>query len=266
MMHDTIAVARPTGRGPLWSDRTVAWYRRANDSSDYAAAVLRVASAAVARARTALDVGAGFGALALPLARRIPRVTALEPSAAMAAALREDAARAGLPGVEVIQAAWGEVDVAPHDLVVCAHVSPLLSPGSPFLAALPHLARRAVILVRDAPGGDDKFFFPQLYPLLLGRPYEHGCDWSDTVTALDALGIHPAVTLIEYRSDQPFDSLEEACDFWMTYMGLTTADHRHFLRGFLRTRLQRRGEGWVAPFRKRAAVMHWTVDAPENPA
>ena len=34
--------------------------------------------------RTALDVGAGFGALALPLARRLLRVTAIEPAAAIA--------------------------------------------------------------------------------------------------------------------------------------------------------------------------------------
>lgn len=252
--------------GRLWTDRTVTWYRRANEVSDYAAAVFRVTAPLLARCRTALDVGAGFGALAVPLARRMERVTALEPSPAMAQALREDAARQGVTNVDVIEAAWSAVEVPPHDLVLCAHVSPLLAPGSDFLAALPRLARRAVILVRDAPGGDDKFFFSHLYPLLLGRPYEHGCDWQDTLAGLTPLGVHPTVTLIEYRSDQPFDSLEDACDFWMTYMGLTTANQRQFLRGFLATRLERRGGTWVAPFRKRAAVLHWAVDAPENRA
>lgn len=248
----------------LWTERTVAWYRRANAVSDYAPVVFRAAERVLARCRTALDVGAGFGALAVPLACRLERVTALEPSPAMAAALREDAARLGLRNLAVVEAAWGDVEVEPHDLVLCAHVSPLLEPGSTFLAALPSLARRGVVLVRDAPGGDDKFYFSELYPRLLGRAYTHGCDYRETLGALAALGIRPTVTEVEYHSDQPFDSLDEACDFWMTYMGLTTADARAFLRDFLAARLVRRGDTLVAPFRKRATVLWWTVEAPEH--
>ena len=65
------------------------------------------------------------------------------------------------------------------------------------------------------------------------------------------------MTPIEYDSDQPFDSLEEACDFWMEYMRLVDAGARDFLRAFLAERLARDGEGWVARFRKRAVVVHW---------
>lgn len=245
--------------GPIWTDRTVAWYERANARSDYAARTLAAAEAALAGCASALDIGAGFGALALPLARRLGRVTALEPAPAMAAALRRAAARAGLDNVTVVQAAWGEWTPAPHDLVVCAHVGPLLGPGSPLLPALRDLARRAVILVREAPGGDEKFFYPELYPRLLGRPYDERrpCRDADTVGALAELGITPAVATIEYRSDQPFDSLDEACDFWMTYMRLEGASPRAFLRQFLAERLGRDGARWVAPLRKRAAVIWW---------
>ena len=211
--------------------------------------------------RTALDVGAGFGALALPLARRLLRVTAIEPAAAMAAALRRAAAREGLGNLTVHEAAWGDVDVGPHDLVVCAHVSSLLAPGSPFLAAVGRLAERGVVLVRDLPGGQDKFFFGELYPLLLGRPYAHGCDGRETLEALERLGVAPTVTPIEYDSDQPFDSLEEACDFWMEYMRLVGAGARDSLRAFLAERLARDGEGWIARFRKRAVVVHWRTGA-----
>ena len=207
--------------------------------------------------RTALDVGAGFGALALPLARRLEAVTAMEPSAPMAAALRRAAARAGLADVRVIEAAWGQAPVAPHDLVLCAHVGPLLGRGSAFLAEVRAVARRAVLLVRDAPGGDDKFFFGELYPVLLGRPYGRSSNERDTVEAVRALGVEPTVVAIEYASDQPFASLDDACDFWMTYMGLEDAEPRAFLRAFLERRLQREGEEWIAPFRKRAHVIAW---------
>lgn len=242
----------------FWTARKVAWYRRANERSDYAARVLGAVASLVDGAGSALDVGAGFGALALPLAARLPRVTALEPAPTMAAALREEVARRGLTNLDVVEAAWDEAEPGRHDLVVCAHVSPLLGRGAAFLRAAPRLATRGVVLVRDAAGGDDKFFFGELYPILRGEPYGHGCDWEETAGELRALGIHPTVTMIEYSSDQPFTDLEEACDFWLEYLRLDERDDRRaWLRDFLVARLVRTGTGWVAPFRKRAAVLHW---------
>lgn len=243
----------------FWSPRKVAWYRRANARSDYAARVLAAAEPYLGGVATALDVGAGFGALAVPLARRVARVTALEPAPAMAAALADEVSRQGLRNVEILQARWGELRLPPHDLVLCAHVGPLLGGESTFLAALPALARRAVVLVRDMPGGDDKFWFAELYPRFLGRPYERCCDYEATLAALGALGVVPAVVEVAYTSDQPFDSLDEACEFWAEYMGLDAAAVDAGLRPFLAARLRREGGGWVAPFRKRAAVIAWRV-------
>jgi SAM-dependent methyltransferase len=209
--------------------------------------------------RSALDVGAGFGALAVPLARRLLRVTALEPAPAMAAALRRQIEGAGLRNVAVVPARWGDTPVDRHDLVLCAHVGPLLRADSVFLREVSDVAVRGVVLVHDSPGGDDKFFFHELYPALLGRPYERDRDDGTLVRLLRALGIDPTVAVVEYRSDQPFASLDEACDFWMTYMGLDGPDVGAFLRDFLAARLVREAGGWRAPFRKRVRVLSWRV-------
>ena len=254
--------ARPDAPGSeFWTDRTVAWYRRSDARSDFSRRVFDAVGPALDACRDALDVGAGFGALALPLARRLGAVTALEPGPAMARALRHAAAGAGLANVRVVEAAWGQVPVRPHDLVLCAHVGPLLSADGPFLGEVGVVARRLVVLVRDrwAGPGDDKFFYRELYPALLGRPYEHRCRADDTVARLERLGIRARVTPIEYSSDQPFDSLEDACDFWMTYMGLESEEPRAFLRGFLEERLEGRGGERIPPFTKHAAVITWQI-------
>jgi methylase of polypeptide subunit release factors len=94
-------------RSAFWTDRTVTWYRRAAERGAYAARVLDAIGPRLDSCGTALDVGAGCGALAVPLARRLREVTALEPSPAMARGLRRWAAEAGLANVTVVEAAWG---------------------------------------------------------------------------------------------------------------------------------------------------------------
>ena len=135
----------------------------------------------------------------------------------------------------------------------------LLRADSRFLREAGRLARRLVVLVRDltAVQGGDKFFYRELYPALLGRPYDSRASVDDPVGALRSLGIRPDVTEIEYRSDQPFDDLAEACDFWMTYLGRSDPESRAYLASFLRERLVRRNGGWIARFRKTAAVIIW---------
>lgn len=246
-------------RSAIWTDQTAAWYRWAAERGDYAARVLEAIGSRLDSCRTALDVGAGCGALAIPLARRPLSVTALEPSPAMARELRRWTAEAGLGNVAVMEAAWGEVQVRAHDLVLCAHVGNLLRADSDFLCEVGRVAQRLVVLVRDITSaqGGDKFFYRELYPILLGRPYATRDEAGDTLAGLRSLGIHPAVTEIEYHSDQPFASLAEASEFWMAYLGLSDSRSRAYLDAFLRERLVCRDGEWIAPFRKRAVVIAW---------
>jgi SAM-dependent methyltransferase len=53
--------------------------------------------------QVAVDLGAGTGLLARALARKVPRVVAVEPDERMAAVLRARAADAGLSGIDVLQ-------------------------------------------------------------------------------------------------------------------------------------------------------------------
>jgi SAM-dependent methyltransferase len=248
------------GAAAFWTPRKVAWYVRALARSDYAARVLEALEPVLAGCASVLDVGAGPGPLTLPLAGRVARVTALEPAPAMAAALRAAVVARGLANVAVLETSWDEAAAPAADLVLCAHVGELGRPGAAFIAEATRIARRHVALVRDAGAGGDKFFFGELYPRLLGRPYGPaggGGDADATLADLRARGLQPAVARIRYRSDQPFDDLEEACEFWEAYLEVAGDEVRRFLREFLASRLRRDGAGWVAPYPREALVVWW---------
>ena len=80
--------------------------------SDFPAQTVRALEPVLAGCRSVLDVGAGVGALTVPLARSVERVTALEPSPAMLEELRANLARHRLANVTCIAARWGEVEIA----------------------------------------------------------------------------------------------------------------------------------------------------------
>ena len=102
---------------------------------------------------TWLDVGAGAGRFALPIARRVRDVVAVDPSERMLAALQEIAAEHGIANVRSIIARWPMPDAPSADVVLIAHVGYDVEAIGPFVSALEAAARRrclAVLMERRA--------------------------------------------------------------------------------------------------------------------
>jgi hypothetical protein len=134
-----------------------------------------------------------------------------------------------------------------------------------FLTSAEPMALRAVALVQNVGPGTEKFYFGELHPLLLGRPYPVREDYLRTVTLLHSLGIYANVQIISYHFDQPFEDLEEAVEFWMQRLHLTDTEQRRLLVAFLQDRLVRAGPRLIAPMQRRSAVLWWRV-TPKDPA
>jgi 2-polyprenyl-3-methyl-5-hydroxy-6-metoxy-1,4-benzoquinol methylase len=100
-----------------------------------------------------IDVGAGGGRLAIPLAARCREVVAVEPSPAMRGVLAEEAARRGIGNIRIVAATWEEAEVEPAPLVLAAHVTYGVRPIEPFLRKLDATATRhaAILVMRDPP-------------------------------------------------------------------------------------------------------------------
>lgn len=117
-----------------------------------------------------LDVGAGTGRFALPLAHRVARVTALDHSPPMLAVLNRKAHEAGVRTIQTVHAEWPYVDVEPHDIVLAAWSLYRSVDLRAVLSALVAAARRRLVIVLGSGGS----------PPHRNHLERLGCSWNES--------------------------------------------------------------------------------------
>lgn len=150
---------------------------------------------------TVLDIGAGNGAFAIPVAKAAKQVTAVEPSPGQIARLMENAALAGVGNINVLPSHWEDVsgaEAAQHDLVVAAYCFQM-SDITSALEKMYRAAGRSLFLVHSA--GHD-----MLGPLgdILGN-METGPDYVHLCNVLDAMGHRANVEVFTRDYEIPLD-------------------------------------------------------------
>lgn len=244
----------------FWNTLKAKWYREGLRYSEFPQKVLSFILPLTEDCETFLDVGSGCGTLAIPLAEVGKKVTALDPSHAMIEVLKEEIKIRGIDRVNCIEAPWGEVEVEPHDVIICANVPELLKGSTGFLKDANRLAKRMVFLIEGADPNADRFYYKELYPLLFNKDYPPRTDYIATYNALHSLGIYANVEIIEYNFDQPFKDIEGALEFWKEYLSLVTDEFDDRLKGFLEKKLVKIEDGLLARFSKKSAIMWWRKD------
>ena len=154
-----------------------------------------------------LDVGAGGGRLALPLALSCRSVAAVEPSPSHAGGRLETAADSGI-AVPVVESEWLDAEVGPAGVVLCSHVLYVIRDIEPFVRKLETHARRLVLVVmfRAAPQS-------QLYGLwekVHGEPRRPLPSLPQFQDVLDELGIVYEIEELPPDPARGFDREEEA--------------------------------------------------------
>jgi len=144
--------------------------------------------------RTLIDVGAGAGRYAAPLADRLDWVTAVEPSEGM---------RGLIPpkdNMTVIATDWELADPAPADLVICCHVLYGTADVPAFIAKLEAAATERVFI--QLRYGQLRTPSDPLWELMTGTPRARMPQFGDLWNLLQQLGIQAEVAGLEYEGFQ----------------------------------------------------------------
>lgn len=208
-------------------------YRETPDGTDFYAPVtslfradptrtdepaLEILRSFVRDGETWLDIGAGAGRYALPLALALApsngEVIALDTSASMLTALGEIAAEHGIDNVRAIRARWPPADgnLAPFqaDVALIAHVSYDIADIGAFVRAMESSARRlgvAVLMERQPSSIADV-----CWPTVWGEERVALPALPEFVELLRAMGRGPEITRLE-REPRRFGSRDDLAGF-----------------------------------------------------
>ena len=105
----------------------------------------------VSPGQTLIDVGAGGGRLALPLALHCESVTAVEPSESMVDVLESQARQHEINNVSTVHARWEDAVVEPADVVLSVHVVYVVQDIGTFIRKMDARANsRAVVVLYES--------------------------------------------------------------------------------------------------------------------
>ena len=204
---------------------------------------------------TVLDIGAGIGRWTLPIARKVRRVTAVEPLQGMRQVLVERAAAQDIRNLDVVGTPWLAAEVPPHDVAIAIHATYTTPDLLGFVRKMEACARQTCCLALRLPAHDG----------VIGELSQqiHGL-WHDSpnfivgYNLLLSAGLYPSV-LVERRPVRHWVDPTLGAAVVRAKRHLHLADDRHdpTIREVLSRRLTRVDQGYGWPDCMRSALIWW---------
>ncbi len=208
-----------------------------------------------------LDIGAGPGTLAIPLAPLVREITAVEPGAGMVAILKDHADREGVRNITSVQKLWEDVDLshdlnAPYDVVIAS------------LSLTMHDIREALSKMDAASSGSIHLFwfvdmpfwermYADLWESLHGRPYYSGPKADCLFGVLYQMGIYPDVTMLPLSKEYRFGSRDEMTAFFRKRFGAKTPEQERILDEYISPKIRTEGDEMVISGDSTFAHLWW---------
>lgn len=247
---------RPKNEGD-W-DRKAPSFARRNSSSMYidkCIAMLRPKPA-----WSVLDVGCGPGTLAIPMAKMVKKITALDFSQKMIEILIQRARKNNITNIIPLKLSWTDdwktEGIDKHDLAIASRALSVEDLRQA-LEKLSSFAReKAVVTDRVQSGPFDPAAFEAV-----GRKLETGPDYIYTVNLLYQMGYQASVNFIRLEESLPCKDLEEALDYYAWMFHDLTGDERKRLKKYVQSITTPTGDGTFTVHREHVptwAFISWT--------
>ena len=202
-----------------------------------------------------LDIASGPGAITVPFAEQVCRVTAVEPAERMAAALMSYAQSRGLSNIDLIPQTWQEVDTAAYaknyDMVICCHALWQFPDILPQIRRMETVSRGYCCLAHG-------FEAPSETSNLLDILRIDEGDFDQFITILNLLndaGVYPNVDVVDYTLTRSVTSaVTSISNLVEKYRPLDASDS-----AFIQEYMQSRAKNGLYQVSGRMGVLWWKV-------
>ena len=208
-----------------------------------------------------LDIGAGPGTLAIPLAPLVLEVTAIEPGEGMVAILNDHIRKNGINNISCIQKRWEDVDPArdlagTYDLVIAS------------LSLTMHDIRAALEKMDAASAGsvylywfvDPPFWermYVDLWEPLHGAVYYPGPKADCLFAVLYHMGVYANVEMLPLQKEYRFTTMDELLAFFKLRFNVTTASQESVLVEYITPRIRKENKELVLSGDSTFAKIWW---------
>jgi len=209
---------------------------------------------------TVLDMGCGGGALAIPLAGKVKKITAVDFSPKMLAIVGNICRERNITNIETIlgewDSDWAAIGIGKYDIAIASR-SLRVEDSVPYIQKLINAARRRVFI--SAPEGNGPFDMKLLE--FAGREAPVKTDYHKLADALKGMDISASLSFIEENQNNRWRTLDEAIEShkWM-FFGATPLEEEKMRLFFEKNLIHKNGMFQLSYERTcRWAVMWWDV-------
>lgn len=247
---------RPYGDPSFWNKRARKFADRHTSQNGYPEAF--ISRLDLAPGFSVLDVGCGPGTLAIPLAKKVDRITALDFSETMLSILKERMEETQVTNIDPILMGiddeWESRGMVPHDLVIASR-STATHDLKGMLSKLTRFARKQVVISAMVGKGP---FDPRIIEAA-GRKREAGPDYIYVINQLYRMGIYASLDFIVQNIERSYESHEAAVEDCRWMIEAMTQDEAARLYRFFKGNLEKRDGRWFLSGSEpvRWAVIRW---------
>lgn len=207
-----------------------------------------------------LDIGAGFGRLAIPLARGARKVTVIEPSQISMKVMQEKAEEEGIDNMEFAEMLWSDFPLKEkYDLVYSTWGPGANDPISLMKMHEASCSYCALEYVATPPQMYD--LYGQIYPMIRGEDYRPPGNYLNIITTLYEHGIYANLETWDFYQEIKYHSIDDALIIWKLWLENYVEISREVdekLRRFYQHKMNRDGS-YSFNLRGNACMIWWKV-------
>ena len=212
---------------------------------------------------TVLDIGAGTGRYAIPIAKQVAFLTAIEPSATMRTILEKKQAEHGISNMMIIPRPWEHLfvgkDIQPHDMVIVSHSFTMYDVKEAIIK-MHQATKREFWFILFAGKKMESWVRDTLIKAGIDAGFEQRpFDYLMIYSILHSLGIYADVNIYAYEFFETYPNEEAAVQDWRLMYNVPS-ENELFTQEII-SRLIRTTDGYALPRTSRLAAIHWHVNS-----